>query len=673
MMSNNWSLGKGVLREDYKRSYGSVALICFVAAAVWGGSAMQFSLDNLMLLWPAGAVAIGGLWLLGWRWGLVAVALGALAGSVSLSLEVPQLIARTIAVTLTGGVGSYLMICLRVNPRLPALRDMLLFLGFAVVLAPVLGNLAAAFIHQILGVNSPGPDALWWHCAVAEMIACLLFLPIFFSASESESGQNSRGFGFLVAVLLASSVVYFDLLPSHLAMTLPLAYIAFPMMLAAAFQLSQRAVAGLLLLNGLLALWATSHGMGPFTLSSSNESIVALQGHLALLSCTSLLLSAALAERRRSMELHQESEERYRLIVEHQSEALVKTDASGLLVYATPSAKEWLALGSDEDNFLLWLSEHCDGCSYVHMRSRLMAGERVVQDQLLDDTMLRWSLTPVRAEGGALEAVIAVGHDVTIECAAEQRAHRHLEELSHLGRLGDMAQMAGGLAHELNQPLTAVMTFAQAAERLLPAEVDTDNTRKALSRVVGNTQRAADIVRQARNFMGKKNTEHKPHDMVQVVRDAMGLIDFETRRHGVKLVLSPFDQVPWARVSSVQIHQILVNLIRNAMQAMIGQQGNKVITLHVSRNDQNVWIDVMDNGPGMASSVVEQAFEPFSGTRGDGLGLGLSICRAIAESHGGSIGLEPVKRGTHIRLVLPLDMPDSDNDEEIAELLATIA
>lgn len=672
MMSNDWSLGKGVLSEDYKRSYSSVVLLGLVALAVWGGAAMQFSLDNLMLLWPAGAAAIGGLWLVGWRWGLVAVALGALAGSALLSLELPQLLARTIAVTLTGGVGSYLMICLRVNPRLPALRDMLLFLAFAVVIAPVLGNLAAAAAHKILGVTSPGPDSLWWHCAVAEIIACLLFLPIVFSAHDSDGGRSNRGYGFLFAILITSGVVYFDLLPSHLAMTLPLAYIAFPMMLAAAFQLSPRAVAGLLLLNGLLALWATSHGMGPFTLSSSSESIVALQGHLALLSCTSLLLSAVLAERRRSMELHQQSEERYRLIVEHQSEALVKTDASGLLVYATPSAKEWLAEG-EEDNFLLWLSEHSDGISYINMRARLMAGERVVQDQLLGDTMLRWSLTPVRAEGGTLDAVIAVGHDVTVECAAEQRAHQHLEELSHLGRLGDMAQMAGGLAHELNQPLTAVMTFAQAAERLLPAEVDTDNTRQALSRVVGNTQRAADIVRQARNFMGKKNTEHKPHDMVQVVRDAMGLIDFETRRHGVKLVLSPFDQVPWARVSSVQIHQILVNLIRNATQAMAGQQGDKVITLHVSRNEQNVWVDVMDNGPGMAVSVVEQAFEPFSGTRGDGLGLGLSICRAIAESHGGSIGLEPVKRGTHIRLVLPLDMPDSDNDDEVAELLATIA
>lgn len=672
MKSQKFKLADGVLAEEYNRYYGAFALTCLVAAAVWAGAAMQFSLDNLMLLWPAGAAAIGGLWLVGWRWGLVAVALGALAGSALLSLELPQLLARTMAVTLTGGVGSYLMIFLRVNPKLPGLRDMLLFLAFAVVMAPVLGNLSAAAAHRLLGATSPGPDSLWWHCAVAEIIACLLFLPIVFSAHTSEGGRKHRGYGFLFAVLIASGVVYFDLLPPHLAMTLPLSYIAFPMMLAAAFQLSQRAVAGLLLLNGLLALWATSHGMGPFTLPSSSESIIALQGHLALLSCTSLLLSAALAERRRSMELHQQSEERYRLIVEHQSEALVKTDASGLLIYATPSAREWLVEG-EEDNFLLWLSERSDGISYINMRARLIAGERVVQDQLLGEIMLRWSLSPVRTEGGSLESVIAVGHDVTLECAAEQRAHQHLEELSHLGRLGDMAQMAGGLAHELNQPLTAVMTFAQAAERLLPAEADTDNTKQALARVVGNTQRAADIVRQARDFMGKKNIEHKLHDMVQLVRDAMGLIDFETRRHGVKLVFSPFDQVPWARVSSVQIHQILVNLIRNATQAMTGQQGDRVITLHVSRNEQDVWIDVMDSGPGMAVSVVEQAFEPFSGTRGDGLGLGLSICKAIAESHGGSIGLEPVKRGTHIRLVLPLDMPDRDNDDEVAELLATIA
>mgnify|MGYP003865568957 CR=1 FL=1 len=674
MLINSWNLGFGALDEAHTRPQWSLVLCATLALAVWGGSVMQLSLDNLMLLWPAGAVAIAGLWLLGWRWGLPAVVLGTLVGSLFLSLEPAQLAARTVAVTVTGGFGSLLMHRLRVSPELSVLRDMLLFLSCVVVFAPIVGNLSGWAVHQLFEVSNPGPDAIWWHCAVAEIIACMLFLPIVFGSSDSESADSRWGLAYVVAVLFAAAIVYFDLLPSHLAMTLPLAYLAFPLMLSAAFHLSQRAIAGLLLLNGLMALWGTSHGMGPFTLASSSESIASLQGHLVLLSVTSLLLCVALAERRRSMRLHQQSEERYRLIVEHQSEALVKTDADGLAIYATPSAKEWLDHSEKEDNFLLWLSEHCDGCSYTNMRAGLMSGDRVTQDQFLEDTVLRWTLTPVRSSSGALEAVIAVGHDVTVECAAEQRAHRHLEELSHLGRLGDMAQMAGGLAHELNQPLTAVMTFAQAAERLLPADAETTNTRQALARVVGNTQRAADIVRQARNFMGNKNAEHRPQDMAQVVRDAMSLIDFETRRHGVKLAMAPVTRVPWARVSSVQVHQILVNLIRNAMQAMAGQKTEKRITLHLDRDADRMWLDVVDTGPGMASSVSEQAFEPFSGTRGDGLGLGLSICRAIAESHGGSIGLEPVEKGTCVRLILPLDMPDSGNDDdEVAELLATIA
>lgn len=671
MKSSDWRLSTGVLDDGVSRLVGSLVFGLLVALAVWIGAAMQFSLDNLMLFWPSGAVAIGGLWLLGWTGGLPAVALGTLAGSALLGLDPAQMLVRTAAVALTGGVGSFLMIHLRVNPRLAGLRDMLVFLAGAVVLAPVLGNLAAAALGQLGGGAGADPQTLWWQCAVAEIIACLLFLPLVFSEEAEGVDDWRRVLGYLAAVLLSSGVVYFDLLPEHLAMTLPLAYIAFPLMLAAAFQLSQRAVASLLLLNGLLALWATAHSMGPFTFPGAAESLVALQGHLALLSGTSLLLCSALSERRRSMELHRESEERYRLIVEHQSEALVKTDAGGVVVYTTPSARDWLQ-GVEDDNFLRWLSEHSDGASFAGMRGRLMAGERVVRDQELDDTVLRWSLSPVRADGGVLESVIAVGHDVTVECAAEQRAHRHLEELSHLGRLGDMAQMAGGLAHELNQPLTAVMTFAQAAERLLPADADTKDTRQALARVVGNTQRAADIVRQARNFMAKQNTEHALHDMLQVVRDAVALIDYESRRHGVKLVVAPVDQAPWARVSSVQIHQVLINLIRNAIQAMSGQSGDKTITLQVLSNADQVWIDVSDTGPGMAPSIADQAFEPFSSTRGDGLGLGLSICRAIAEAHGGSIGLEDSQRGTRIRLVLPLEHSD-DEDDEVAELLATIA
>lgn len=671
-MTSNFSLGRGALNEESSRPHWAVALACLLMLAVWGGSSMQLSLGSLMLLWPAGAVALGGLWFVGWHWGLVAVLLGAIAGNALLAHEPLQMVVQTSATLVTGMVGSYIMSRLKVDPRLPSLRDMLLFLAFAVVLAPVLGNLSGAGLQQFLNLQNSGPDLIWWHCGVAEIIACLLLLPIVFSASSIENSRTGLRYLFFSLIAIGSGIVYFDLLPAQMAMTLPLSYIAFPLILAAAFQLSPRAVAVLLLLNGLLALWGTAHGMGPFTLASSSESIVSLQGHLALLSVTSLLLSVALGERRRSMELQRQSEERYRLIVEHQSEALIKTDADGKVLYATPSAREWLQVDA-EDNFLLWLSEHGEGTSYVNMRACLMSGERVSHDQSQGQNILRWTLSPVRSESSALESVIAVGHDVTTECEAERRAHRHLEELSHLGRLGDMAQMAGGLAHELNQPLTAVMTFAQAAERLLPADADTKDTRQALSRVVGNTQRAADIVRQARDFMANKNAEHRLHDMVKVVRDALPLVDFEARRQGVKLSLASVERVPHARVSSVQIHQILVNLIRNAMQAMSAQKGEKRITIYLGQDKDKMWLDVVDNGPGMPDSISKQAFEPFTGTRGDGLGLGLSICRAIAESHGGSIGLQPIETGTCVRLLIPLHIDDSDDDDEVAELLATIA
>ncbi len=672
MITTSFSLANGMLSEERNRPLAAAALFCLVALALWGGSSMQFSLDNLMLLWPSGAVAIGGLWLLGWVWGVPALLLGAVAGGILNALETPQMIASVVAVLISGSVGSFAMFKLRVDPRLPGLRDMLLFLAFAVVFAPLLGNLAAAGMHRALGVDGPGPDFIWWHCGVAEMIACLLLLPIVFGQSDEDANRRSSMLTFGIATLIGGCVIYFDLLPTQLSMTLPLAYITFPVMLAAAFHLSSRFVAGLLLCNGLLALWGTANSMGPFTLLSSSESIVALQGHLALLSCTSLLLSAALADRRRSLEAQKRSEERYRLIVEHQSEALLKTDATGAVLYATPSAKEWLP-EEVEENFLRWLSEHCEGSSYVSMRASLMSGERTTHDFINGDSTLRWILSPVRSSTGALEAVIAVGHDVTVECAAEQRAHQHLDELSHLGRLSDMAQMAGGLAHELNQPLTAVMTFAQAAERLLPPDADTKDTRQALARVVGNTQRAADIVRQARNFMGNKNAEHQVQDMLQVVRDGISLVDFDTRRHGVKLTLAPLNRIPHARVSSVQIHQILVNLVRNSIQSLAAQKTEKLITIRLDQDSERMWMDVVDNGPGISATAAENAFDPFSGTRGDGLGLGLSICKAIAESHGGSIRFQPVDKGACVRLILPLDARDDDDDDEVAELLATIA
>lgn len=672
MTNKNWTLSHGLQTEEYNRPQWSLVFFCLMVAATLAASTLTLAFNGAVLLWPVGAVALAGLWLLGWRWGVAAVVTGAAVGGLLVPLGHSLLLTQIITALVTGCVGSLLMHRLQVGSELSNPRDMLLFLGCAVVLAPLLAHLISAAVPQAMGASYLGADRVWWHYAIAEITACLLILPLVFTADDADRVDRTSATPFVATIFLCSAIVYLDLLPTQWAAILPLVYIAFPLMLFAAFRLSQRAVAGLLLLNGLLALWGTAYGMGPFKLLDSSESLIALHGFLILLSASSLLFSVFLSEYRRTINSYKKSAEDHRQILENQAEVLVKTDARGQLLYSTQNSQQWVPEEA-ENHFLSWFSEHSDGGSYTRMRARLMSGERVTQNQTLDDSILRWTLSPVRDSNCALVSVIAVGHDVTVESLTEQRVHRRLKELSYLDRKSSMAQAASALISDLEQPLAEAIAFTQAAERLLPAGDSAEDSRKALVRAAHNTQCVADIARQTRRFKAPDNFVRQRYNLVSVARGTILLMEAGAYRSGIKLLLAPVSCVPWARVAAIQIQQILVNFIRDSIQRMAGQTTNKQITVHVDRDEQDAWLDVRDTGSSLSVAVFQRAFEPFSSKQGVGADVSLRTCHSIAQSYGGSISLVPTKNGTCIRLKLPLEIQDGDTDDEgMAELMATI-
>ena len=221
-------------------------------------------------------------------------------------------------------------------------------------------------------------------------------------------------------------------------------------------------------------------------------------------------------------------------------------------------------------------------------------------------------------------------------------------ELAHVGRVSEMGTLASSLAHELNQPLTAVASYCESARDLLDQDPDPETlgmVREALDEAAQQAIRAGQIVRRLRDFMSTGETERHIESLQRLINEANALALVGSREHGidVQLKLDPFaDRV---LVDRIQIQQVLVNLIRNAIDAMMDTK-TRCLSL-TTRPDGEGFVEVIieDTGSGIAETIAPQLFQPFVTSKQSGMGIGLSICRTIVEAHGGRIWFEPGRNG----------------------------
>ncbi len=235
----------------------------------------------------------------------------------------------------------------------------------------------------------------------------------------------------------------------------------------------------------------------------------------------------------------------------------------------------------------------------------------------------------------------------------EWRLRELRSELIHVSRLGELGQMVSALAHEVNQPLTAIGNYVRAALRLMQAG-DTARTRIALEKAADETGRANEIIRRLRDFTRKKESERRAEQLDTLIEEAiaLALAGAERQMTAVELRLHPAATV--ASVDKIQIQQVLLNLIRNAIEAMAGQPRPTLVIATVLAGDDMVEVSVTDNGPGLPAEVRQKLFQPFVTTKREGMGVGLSICRSIIEAHGGRLWVEDnTGTGTVFRFTVP--------------------
>lgn len=238
---------------------------------------------------------------------------------------------------------------------------------------------------------------------------------------------------------------------------------------------------------------------------------------------------------------------------------------------------------------------------------------------------------------------------------AELRESRLREELAHVARVATAGELATSLAHEVNQPLAAIVANAQAGRRLLVApDADHAEVRTILDEIAQQGRRASEVIRRLREFLSKHEEERTECDVNVLLRDTLPLLRRELEEHRVTLDLDLDDRVPGVTIDSVQIQQVFVNLLKNACEAMSTAVGDRRILVRTATRDDGVRVTVRDTGPGIAAAVRERLFQPYVTTKPTGMGLGLAICRTIVEAHAGNLShVANEAGGAEFRVDLP--------------------
>jgi PAS domain S-box-containing protein len=255
------------------------------------------------------------------------------------------------------------------------------------------------------------------------------------------------------------------------------------------------------------------------------------------------------------------------------------------------------------------------------------------------------------------ERIYAAGRDITDLREAREQLHGMRRQLAAASQQSAMGAMAASIAHEINQPLGSIVANASAGLRLLSGDrPDLDEAREALADIVENGRRAAEVIRAIRAMFGQERQEKAPLDVNEVVREVLALVHGELQQHAIPVMTELADGLPRVTAARVQLQQVILNLLNNAIEAMgaTRREARRLRLASEANGADTVRIVVEDSGPGIDPEKLGRIFDPFFSTKPTGMGMGLSICRSIVEAHGGRLrALRAGGGGTLFEIALP--------------------
>ena len=273
------------------------------------------------------------------------------------------------------------------------------------------------------------------------------------------------------------------------------------------------------------------------------------------------------------------------------------------------------------------------------------------------ERLIEWYDSELQDPHGNSLGLLSIGRDVTEKQQMRLEADTHRENLAHLARIVTLNELASGLAHELSQPLTAITSYTQETlRRLREGSIVTAATRHAMEQALSQSQRAADIIQHLRNFVGKHTSTKTQTDINHLVHRTMGLIGPIIKKPVVVVHLDLAEHLPQVSVDGLQVEQVILNLVQNAIDAMADNgRAKRAVTIRTSiLTDQHLAVTVSDLGTGLKPEYRDRVFEPFFTTKHKGMGMGLAICRTIIEAHGGTLSVTANQpRGSTFCFTLP--------------------
>ena len=361
-----------------------------------------------------------------------------------------------------------------------------------------------------------------------------------------------------------------------------------------------------------------------------------------------------------------QQQERFHLAVEASPTAMLMTGADGIVSLANRQAEivfgytrsELLGLNVDALVPDRHRERHAANRAMyaAEASARMMGAGRALFGRRKDgsEVPVEIALNPIHV-GDNLHVLVSIA-DISERRRLERESAKHRDELAHLSRVALLAELSGSLAHELNQPLTAILSNAQAATRFMAMDPpNLDEVRESLVNIVESDKRAGEVIRRLRAMLRKEAPEHREIDLNEIVLDVLRIIRSDLLNRNTETVLEMQPNLPTVFGDRVQLQQVLLNLVMNGCDAMAElPEGRRLVLRTTASDDGGVLVSVEDVGRGIPPEDLERIFSPFVSSKADGMGLGLAVCTTILESHHGKLwATNNARRGASFHFRLP--------------------
>jgi PAS domain S-box-containing protein len=624
--------------------------------------ALRFPPFRRATIWTPGALPFAALLLAPprrWWVYFVGLCLGIFAafyGDSAVPLAAAML---TVPLLFTGvAIGAWAIRRFCTSPTLENPISLMVFVALATVLVPLVSATPTAVGRFFSGADDVWEDLVrfWPAAALGTLIATpalTLTLANGVAWLRAASWRRNLEVAGLAIGLAAAGFVCFQK-PTGMNASPALLYAPLPLLLWAAVRFELAGVSWALLLLAFQSTWGAVHGRGPFATQEPSESVFQLQLFILAVSLPLMFLATAIQERRQASAALSKAEQEVRrdyalLATIYQTAPVGLAFVDAQLRYV--SINDHLAeingrpagahLGRTVREVLPHLADTLEP-----IYRRVLATGQPVLDVEVQDTTSRpgsgrtWlaSRYPVKDPQGTILGVSTVVQEITERKQAEEAR----QELAHASRLALLGELTASIAHEINQPLGAILSNADAAEMLLASSPPAlDPVREILGDIRRDDLRASEVIGRLRALLRKRAMEVQPVSLNEVVSDVVALVRAESRRRGVVVAVQPAGDLPPVRGDRVHLQQVLMNLVLNGMDALADVPREKRLTVRTGvKENGSVEIAVSDTGPGILPDRLPRLFDPFFSTKKDGMGLGLSIARSLVETHGGQIWAE---------------------------------